>query len=59
MALEGILETKAFGDKIKVIKDQSISPYAFEGDNQLFLAITVAIVGFSLIFILEKVASKK
>jgi len=54
-----VLETKIFGDKIITIKEQSISPFAFEGDNQLLFAILLALVGFSLIFILEKSASKK
>tara|TARA_R110002051_G_scaffold179894_1_gene249569 strand:+ start:973 stop:1890 length:918 start_codon:yes stop_codon:yes gene_type:complete len=54
-----VLETKAFGDKIITIKEQSISPFTYEGDNQLLFAIVLAIIGFSLIFILEKSASKK
>ncbi len=54
-----ILETKVFDEKVIVIKDQSVSPFAFEGDNQLLFAIILALVGFSLIFILEKLASKK
>lgn len=54
-----ILETKVFGDKIITIREQSVSPFAVEGDNQLLFAILLALVGFSLIFILEKSASKK
>tara|TARA_R110002051_G_scaffold325740_1_gene430706 strand:- start:21909 stop:22826 length:918 start_codon:yes stop_codon:yes gene_type:complete len=54
-----VLETKIFGDKIITIKEQSISPFAYEGDHQLLFAILLALVGFSLIFILEKSASKK
>tara|TARA_R110000796_G_scaffold252631_1_gene389200 strand:- start:83507 stop:84424 length:918 start_codon:yes stop_codon:yes gene_type:complete len=54
-----VLETKAFGDKIITIKEQSISPFTYQGDNQLLFAIVLAIIGFSLIFILEKLASKK
>lgn len=54
-----VLETKVFNGKVKVIADQNISPWAFEGDNQLIYAIILAIIGFSFIFILEKVASKK
>lgn len=37
----------------------SKSPFSFEGDPQLISAIIVAIVGFVLIFILEKLAAKK
>jgi len=54
-----VLETKIFDDKEIIIKDQGISPFAFDGDNQLLFAIMLALVGFSLIFILEKLASKK
>ncbi|MFS4492376.1 DUF368 domain-containing protein [Maribacter sp. 2308TA10-17] len=54
-----VLETKTFGEKIIPISEENISPFAFEGDNQLLFAVVLAIVGFSLIFILEKVASKE
>jgi putative membrane protein len=53
-----ILEVIRVGKK-EVIIDENISPFAFEGDNQLVFAIITAIIGFSLIFILEKTASKK
>jgi len=54
-----VLETKTFGDKIITIKEANISPFNFEGDNQLVFAILLAIIGFSLIFILEKFADKE
>jgi len=54
-----VLETRMYGDKEKIISEQSISPLKFEGDPQLMYAIIAAIVGFSLIFILERIASKK
>lgn len=54
-----VLETKIFGDKTIVIDEVNIWPSAFEGDNQLILAIILALIGFSLIFILERLASKK
>ncbi|MGI9553027.1 MAG: DUF368 domain-containing protein [Aurantibacter sp.] len=54
-----VLETRTFGDKEKIIAEQSVSPFSFEGDPQLIVAIIAAIVGFSLIFILERTASKK
>ena len=54
-----VLETKIIGDKIIPLKEQNVSPFNFEGDPQLMFAIIAAIIGFSLIFILEKVASKK
>lgn len=54
-----VLETKTFGEKTIVVDDMNILPGAFEGDNKLMLAIILAILGFSLIFILERLASKK
>ncbi|MDT0606974.1 DUF368 domain-containing protein [Croceitalea rosinachiae] len=54
-----VLETKVFDGKIIPIKENSISPFTYEGDSQLMLATILAIVGFSLIFILERVATKK
>ncbi|SDE58763.1 putative membrane protein [Pricia antarctica] len=53
-----ILETRTIGEK-EIIIDENVSPFAFEGDNQLIYALIVAIIGFSLIFILERTASKK
>ena len=53
-----VLEVIKIGKK-EIIVDENISPFAFEGDNQLTFAIITAIIGFSLIFILEKVASKE
>ncbi|PKA96889.1 putative membrane protein [Flavobacteriaceae bacterium MAR_2009_75] len=53
-----ILETKTIGEKIIVI-DENVSPFSFEGDNQLTIAIVAAIVGFLVIFILERTAAKK
>ncbi|WP_047245879.1 DUF368 domain-containing protein [Maribacter thermophilus] len=53
-----ILETKVYGDKTVII-DTNTSPLSYEGDPQIFYAILAALIGFSLIFILEKTASKK
>lgn len=54
-----VLATKTFGEKTVVTEDVNVWPTAFEGDSQLLPAIILAIVGFSLIFILERTASKK
>lgn len=54
-----VLETKTFGDKTIVTDEMNVWPWSFEGDNQLAFAILLAIIGFSLIFILEKTASRK
>jgi putative membrane protein len=46
-------------NEIKPLLEQSISPFSFEGDAQLTLAIVLAIIGFAIILIMEKLASKK
>ncbi|WP_394750043.1 DUF368 domain-containing protein [Spongiimicrobium salis] len=53
-----VLETKIIGKKTITI-DENVSPFNFEGEHQLVYAIIAAVIGFSLIFILEKAASKK
>lgn len=40
-------------------KQESISPFSFSGDNQLLMAIILAVVGFGLIILLEKLAVNK
>ncbi len=54
-----VLESKVFGDKTVAIKEINVAPWKYAGDNQLEYSIVLAILGFSLIFILEKIASKK
>lgn len=54
-----VLETREYDDKIIVIDDQNVLPGAFEGEPQVLLTIILAILGFSLIFTLERLASKK
>ncbi|MAU72612.1 MAG: DUF368 domain-containing protein [Pseudozobellia sp.] len=53
-----VLETRTIGEKIITI-DENVSPFNFAGDNQLVIAIVAALVGFGLIFILERIAAKK
>ncbi len=53
-----VLETKTFGDKVIPVKEINVSPFQYEGDNQLHYAILLALFGFCVIFILEKIATK-
>jgi len=53
-----VLETKIFGDKVIPVKEMNISPLQFEGENQLLYAVLLALLGFCIIFILEKLAAK-
>ncbi|MFB9055675.1 DUF368 domain-containing protein [Mariniflexile ostreae] len=39
--------------------EESVSPFSFNGDNQLILAIILMFLGFFTIFILERIGSKK
>ncbi len=41
------------------LMQESISPFSFEGDNQLLFALILMVLGFLTIFILEKVGSNK
>lgn len=44
---------------IKVpLNEKSISPFSFDGDPQLMYSIILAIIGFSVIILLEKIAVK-
>lgn len=52
-----VLETKIFGTKVIPINEENISPFNFEGDNQLLFAILLALLGFCVIFILERLAA--
>ena len=54
-----VLETRVFDGKSIDVDFQNVLPNHFEGDPQLFAAIGLAIVGFSLIFILERIAARK
>lgn len=50
--------TDSKGIKTPLLQE-SVSPFAFQGNNQLVLAIILVVLGFLTIFILEKVGSKK
>ncbi|WP_111708086.1 DUF368 domain-containing protein [Lutibacter citreus] len=47
--------TNSHGVKVP-FNEQSISPLSFEGDSQILMAIILALIGFAIIIILEKVA---
>ncbi|MCF6349463.1 MAG: DUF368 domain-containing protein [Flavobacteriaceae bacterium] len=49
--------TNSHGE-IKPLLQKSISPFSFEGDNQLIIAIVLMIIGFSVLLILEKLGTK-
>lgn len=54
-----VLETRRFEEKTNVVREASVWPWHYEGDPQTGWAIALALMGFSLIFVLEKLASGK
>ena len=54
-----VLQSEIINGKLKILKEKSISPFTFEGDNELALAIVFAVIGFAVILILERTAVKK
>ncbi len=49
-----VLETIYIGDKQLVLKESSVLPFQYSGDNQLWPALGLAFMGFVVILILEK-----
>ncbi len=49
-----IIETATIEGKIIVIKEKSISPFSFQGDNLLLYALLCALSGFLLLLIFER-----
>ena len=54
-----VIESRVFDEKIIPVLEENVSPLNYPGEPQLLWAILLAIAGFSLIFMLEKLAAKK
>jgi len=54
-----VIKTMQIDDKIIILKDRSILPSNYVGDNQIIYAIALVIVGFLLILLLEKWGKKQ
>ena len=54
-----VLESRVFDGKRIPLLEENVSPFTYPGDPQLLWAILLAIAGFSLIFMLEKLAAEK
>ncbi|QBA64594.1 DUF368 domain-containing protein [Muriicola soli] len=54
-----VIESRVFDGKSIPVLEENVSPFAYSGEPQLLWAILLAIAGFSLIFMLEKLAAKK
>lgn len=53
-----VLSTRSYGDKVIPVLEKNVWPWTFEGNSQLEWAIGLGILGFCLIFVLEKLASR-
>lgn len=53
-----VTETQLIDDKLIPIREINLWPGQYEGDPQLLGAVLLGILGFSLIFILERLAAK-
>jgi putative membrane protein len=53
-----ILATKMINGKEKIIVEESVLPWNYDGDDQMLTAVALAIIGFILIFALEYFSSK-
>ncbi len=54
-----VLETRVYGDKVIPVSEANVAPWNYADNPHLAWAIVLAIVGFSLIFALEGLASRK
>jgi putative membrane protein len=54
-----VLDTRVFEDKEIPVKEASVLPWNYPGDPQWLTALVLAVIGFWLIFMLERMASRK
>lgn len=54
-----VLQTRVFGDKVVPVSEANVAPWNYAGNPQWGAALLLAIAGFSLIFALEGLASRK
>jgi putative membrane protein len=50
--------TNSHGIKVP-LNQQSVSPFSFDGESELMMSIILAVIGFGLILLMEKLAVKK
>jgi len=54
-----VLQSEIINGKLKILREQSVSPFTYNGDNQLMLATIFIVLGFLIILLLERTAIKK
>jgi len=55
---KSVLQSRMINGKEKVISEESILPWNYDGESKMFLAIAMAVIGFILIFALEYFSDK-
>ena len=54
-----VLQSEIINGKLKILREQSVSPFTYNGDSQLMLATISMVLGFLIILVLERTAIKK
>ncbi|PID70895.1 MAG: DUF368 domain-containing protein [Flavobacteriales bacterium] len=52
-----VLESKMIHGKLKILREESISPFVYEGDSKIIWALVLAVMGILVIYLLEKFSS--
>ncbi len=56
---KNVLKSEVIEGELKIIQEQSISPFAYQGKPELLWAVLFMIIGFLVIVLLEKSATSK
>lgn len=56
---KNVLESELINGKLKVWREESVSPLNYGENNQIYYAILLALIGFIFILVLERLASTK
>lgn len=54
-----VIQSELINGKLKILKEKSVSPFNFEGDAQLGMAVLFGLIGFAFILLLERMADQK
>lgn len=54
-----VQHSEIINGKLKILKEQSVSPFDYNGDNQLIMASILMVIGIIIILVLERTAIKK
>lgn len=54
-----VISSEMINGKLKILEEQSISPYSYNGDPQIVWACVLAVIGVAVIYALEKFSNVK